>query len=99
MEALLYTLFGGIVAVTVWGWVSLDKRHRFRVSIGVPPSIDTTAGKRIGFLSYLVTGAVICWSSLALSQEEGVGLPLMGAACLTFFLTVEFLTIRRALHR
>ena len=88
-----------MAVVTVWGWRVLDPSHRFRVSLGVPPSVEGTAGKRSVLLLYLGAGAIIFASSLAISAEDDNALPWIGVALLAYFLLMEYYAIRRALRR
>lgn len=99
MKLLLIVLFGSMVVVTVWGWRVLDPEHRFKVSLGVPPSVEGTAGKRSVLLIYLGAGAVIFASAQVMTSEEGSALPWMGVGLQAFFLLVEYASIRRALRR
>lgn len=99
MKLLLLVLFGGMVVVTARGWRALDPSHRFHVSLGVPPSVEGTAGKRSVLLLYLGAGAVIFASAWVMTSEDDSALPWAGVGLLAYFLLMEFYAIRRALRR
>lgn len=94
------TWFAGIISITTaWGWATLDRNQRLRVSLGVPPSVEGTVAKRTWLLMHLAAGVVLFASSLALTSEDDESLPRIGAALLAFFLLQESWGIRRASRR
>lgn len=96
---LLFALFAGIIGITAWGWATLDRNQRLRVSLGVPPSVEGTVAKRTWLLMHLAAGVVLFASSLALISEDDKSLPRIGAGLLAFFLLQESWGIRRASRR
>lgn len=99
MRILLCLLFAGIVGVTIWGWVAIEQTHRFKASLGVPPSVEATTGKRTTLLIYLGASTLIFFSSITITSAELGMLPWAGAALLAFFVLIEFWTIKRALDK
>lgn len=96
LKITLSLLFGLIVATTVWGWLRLNPAQRFKVSLGVPPSVEGTTGKGTWLLLHLGASAMIFASAWVMTSEEESRLPWAGAALLLFFLLIEYRAIRRA---
>ncbi|MGH2753387.1 MAG: hypothetical protein ACRDLB_03055 [Actinomycetota bacterium] len=87
-------LFGGIVAVTIYGWATVPEDRRFPVSLGVPPSVEGTVRKRVGLIIYLAIGAFIFAVTLT-DSSSGPAIELLASFLLAFFLAIELHTIRR----
>lgn len=99
MKIILSLLFAGIVGVIAWGWVAIESTHRFKASLGVPPSIEGTIGKRTNLLVRLAGGLVIFLSSITITSEGLWLLPWAGAFLLAFFLFDASWNIKRALDK
>jgi hypothetical protein len=97
MTFLLFALFASAIAVTVWGWVCLPVSSRFPVSLGVPPSVEGTVGKRVGLTLWLLIAAFLFRGSLFLAPVSP-GMAWIGASLSTFFLLMEVHMIRRLKH-
>jgi hypothetical protein len=94
MTLLLVALFGAVVTVTIWGWLIVPRDRRFPVSLGVPPSVEGSVGKRTGLVLWLsIASFFFAGSVIAASQRAEIG--WIGAGLLAFFLLMEIHSIRR----
>jgi hypothetical protein len=93
LSVLVFVMFGLVVGVTVWGWLSLPG-SRFPVSLGVPPSVEGTVGKGVGLTLWLSISAILFAGSLSAARQSP-GIAWIGAGLLAFFLFMEIHTIRR----
>ena len=82
------------VVQTAWGWRKISPERRFPASVGVPPSIEGTVGKRTGMFIWLFIGLLFSALTLfAASREDAMG--WIGVGLLAFFLAMERHTIKR----
>lgn len=97
VDLLLTLLFAGIMAVSIWGAFAIPRDRRFAFGLGVPPSVQGSVGKFTGLIAYVLIGTILYFGTTkAVLETEWMS--WVSAVLLTFFLVMEFFTIRRLTH-